>query len=158
VSARTAILLAAGGSLALLLGAFAFQYLGGLAPCKMCLWQRWPHAVAVAAGGLSLLLLPAAMAAIGLLSALTTAGIGLYHAGVEQGWWPGPDSCSGDAGGLAGLSGSDLLNPDQAAPIVMCDDIVWSLFGLSMAGWNAVLSLLLAALWFHAFRRLIRAG
>ncbi|MCK0166437.1 disulfide bond formation protein B [Jannaschia sp. S6380] len=135
----------------LLGGAFLFQA-AGYAPCAMCLWQRWPHAAAIALGVLALSgILPRALAVVGALAALTTAGIGAFHAGVEQGWWPGPSACSG-VGDLGALSGSDLLSTDIPETVVMCDEIVWQL-GLTMAGWNAVLSLGLAAIWlFAAFR------
>ncbi|WP_281982285.1 disulfide bond formation protein B [Thalassorhabdomicrobium marinisediminis] len=142
------ILLATLGSAALLGSAFIFQLLG-YPPCKMCLWQRWPHGLAILAGAVALVR-PASMrplAWIGGLAALTTTGLGAYHTGVERGWWEGPSSCTG-GGGL----GTDLLSTD-IAPIVMCDDVVWSLLGLSMASYNALFSALLAALWFTAARR-----
>ncbi len=86
LSRRNMMLLAAGGSLALLVGAFVFQALG-YAPCKLCLWQRWPHAAAIALGGLVLLLGPLVLVGIaGALAAATTAGIGIYHTGVERGF------------------------------------------------------------------------
>ena len=146
---RTLVLAAAGGSLALLLGAFAFQFIGGLAPCTLCLWQRWPHAAAVLIGLVSLALPGRALPLLGMLAALATAAIGGFHAGVEQGWWEGLQSCSG--GSLAGIDMSDLLNPaaDVARP-VRCDQIAWSMAGLSMAAWNMVISLALAALWLTA--------
>ena len=151
MSERRLVLLAVLGHAGLLAGAFAFQ-LAGYAPCRMCLWQRWPHWAALAFGALVLArIAPRATAALAGLAALATAGIGAFHAGVEQGWWPGPASCSGGGAGLSGLSGADLLSTDVADAIVMCDDIAWQL-GLSMAGWNAVLSLALAALWFVAWR------
>lgn len=152
VSAAFLASLAGLGSAALLAGAFAFQYLGGLAPCTLCLWQRWPHAAAI------LILLPAllwrparGLLLLGALAALSTAGIGLFHVGVEQGWWQGLTSCSG--GSIANISVADLLNPnaDVAAP-VRCDEIAWSLLGISMAGWNALISLGLAGIWLAAFR------
>ena len=149
MSRRTLILIAAGGSAALLLGAFAFQ-LGGYAPCRMCIWQRWPHGVAIVAGVAALAALPALMAGIGALAALTTTGIGLYHTGVERDWWEGPASCSG--GGLGGASGADLLDFDFTPP-VMCDEVAWAFAGLSMASWNALASLALAAIWIAALRR-----
>jgi len=149
---RGYVLLAAGGSAALLLGAFGFQYFG-YAPCKLCLWQRWPHGAAIVAGLMALLLPWALWLLVGALSALTTAGIGIYHTGVEKGWWEGPSSCSGTGDGLAGLSGADLLSTENAAPIVMCDEVAWALGGLSMASWNALLSLALAMLWFEAMKR-----
>lgn len=146
-------IIAAAGSAALLLGAFAFQYIWGYAPCKMCLWQRWPHGAAILFGIGAVTALPLLMTALGALAALTTAGIGTYHAGVEYGWWPGPDSCTGSGDGLGGLSGGDLLSMDGAAPIVMCDQVVWSFLGVSMAGWNAIISFALVLIWIQAFRR-----
>lgn len=146
------ILLAAGGSLAILLGAFGFQLIG-YAPCEMCLWQRWPHAAAIVLGPLAIRFRGAALPLLGGVSALTTAGIGVYHTGVERDWWEGPASCTGDGGGLSGLAGGDLLNFDAAETIIMCDEVVWELFGLSMATYNALFSLAFAALWFMAARR-----
>ncbi len=143
------IALAAFGSFALLGGAFIFQSLG-YAPCKMCLWQRYPHAVAIVIGLLALVLtrLQTQLALLGALAALTTGAIGLYHAGVERDWWEGPTSCTGD--GLA-IDG-DLLSLD-IAPIVMCDDVVWSLMGLSMASYNALFSFVLVGVWIVAARK-----
>ncbi len=146
------VLIAAGGSLALLLGAFAFQYIGGLAPCTLCLWQRWPHAAAVMIGLAAFALPGRTLPLIGALAALATAAIGGFHAGVEQGWWEGLASCSG--GSIAGISVDDLLNPAaNVAPPVRCDQIAWSLAGLSMAAWNMVISLGLAAVWLLAARK-----
>ena len=146
------VLTAAGGSLALLLGAFAFQYIGGLAPCTLCLWQRWPHAAAVLIGLVALALPGRALPLLGAIAALTAATLGGFHAGVEQGWWQGLAACSG--GSIAGISMDDLLNPaTDVAPPVRCDQIAWSLGGLSMAAWNMVLSFGLAALWLVAARK-----
>lgn len=153
MTARTLIGLAAFGSLAVLLGAYGFQHLGGLAPCKMCLWQRWPHAAAIALGALILLGGPRWLAWFGALAAAITGGIGVYHAGVEWKWWPGPSSCSGGGADLGGLDGSALLSLDTPTGVVMCDEIVWQLLGLSMAGWNALISLALALLWIIAMQR-----
>lgn len=143
------IALATFGSFALLAGAFFFQILG-YAPCKMCLWQRYPHAVAIVVGILALILtrLQTQLAILGALAALTTGAIGLYHTGVERDWWEGPTSCTG--GGALNLT--DPLNT-EIAPIVMCDDVVWSLMGLSMASYNALISLVLLSLWIAAARR-----
>lgn len=148
---RNLIVLAGGGSLLLLLGAWTFQAIG-YAPCKMCIWQRWPHgaAVAIAAAGVAF---PATLIILaGAASALTTAAIGAYHAGVEYGWWPGPASCTGSADSLSGLSGADLLSMEGPVDLVMCDEVVWSLLGISMAGWNAILSLGLVLVWLAALR------
>lgn len=148
---RFMILIAAGGSLALLLGAWAFQHLGGLAPCTMCIWQRWPHGAALGIGVLALLLGLRWLPWLGALAALTTAGIGLYHVGVEQGWWEGPGTCT--AGDVGNISAEDLLAQIMEAPLVRCDEIAWSFAGLSMAGWNAVISLGLAVVWVIAAKR-----
>ncbi|MBO9435979.1 disulfide bond formation protein B [Ruegeria sp. R13_0] len=147
----TYVILAAGGSAALLLGAWGFQHIGGLAPCKMCIWQRYPHVVAVVIGALALMLpklnpLPL----IGALAAIITAGIGFFHAGVEQGWWEGPSTCT--SGDIGGLSAEELMNQIMAAPLVRCDEIPWEMFGLSMAGWNAAISAVLVLLWLAAWR------
>jgi len=144
------ILLAASGSAALLLGAFAFQHLGGLAPCKLCIWQRYPHAVAVALGAVALLIPLPVLLAFGALAALASASVGLYHVGVEQSWWEGPSSCT--AGAVGGVDTSDLFDQIMAAPLIRCDDIAWQFAGLSMAGWNMVISLGLAGLWIQALR------
>ena len=142
------ILLATLGSFALLAGAFAFQVIG-YAPCKMCLWQRWPHAVAIVIGAFALVVSrhQKVFAILGALAAATTAAIGLYHTGVERDWWEGPKSCTG-TGQLTG----DLLSLD-IAPVVMCDDVVWPLFGLSMASYNALISLVVVGIWLTAARR-----
>nr|WP_083950518.1 disulfide bond formation protein B [Roseivivax lentus] len=145
------ILMAAGGSLALMLGALGFQYIGELPPCKLCYWQRYPHLAAIAIGLVALTLPGRLLPALGALAALTTAGIGAYHAGVEREWWPGPDTCT--SGDIGGMSTDDLLNQIMSAPLVRCDEIAWQLMGISMAGWNAILSLILAGLWIAAFRK-----
>ena len=146
---RRLIALAGGGSAALLAGAFAFQA-AGYAPCAMCIWQRWPHVAAIVLAGLALILAPRLLALLGALAALTASGLGLYHTGVERGWWDGPSSCTGS--GLGGLSGDDLLSLDGPA-LVMCDQVAWAFAGLSMASWNAVLSLVLAGIWIAAATR-----
>ena len=152
LSRRSLIAIAAGGSLTLLAGAFLFQTLG-YAPCKLCLWQRWPHAAAVALGGVGLVAPLAVIAWGGALAALSTAGIGLYHSGIERGWWAGPTSCTASGGGLGGLSGADLLSVEGAGRLVLCDEISWSLVGLSMANYNVLASLALAAIWIAAATR-----
>ncbi len=150
MTSRKLILLAAGGSAALLLGAFFFQMLG-YAPCKLCLWQRWPHGAAIVIGFVLIATGQRALAWAGAAAAALTGGLGIYHTGVEQGWWPGPDTCT-SGGGLAG-SAEDLLNQIMEAPLVRCDEIAWTFAGLSMASWNAILSFALMALWIAAARR-----
>jgi disulfide bond formation protein DsbB len=145
-------LIATLGSVGLLGGAFAFQYIGGLAPCALCLWQRWPHAAAILIGAVALATGWRGLLWLGALAALATAGIGIFHVGVEQLWWEGLATCT--AGSISGISAADLLNPaaDVAAP-VRCDEIAWQMLGISMAGWNAIISLGLAAVWVMAARR-----
>ncbi len=149
---RTVIALAAAGSAAMLLAAFAFQHIGGLAPCAMCLWQRWPHAAAVAIGALGIAFPAAWLALLGGVTMLTNAGIAFYHTGVERDWWEGPTSCSGGGGDLGSMDMADLLNPEAGGGIVMCDEVAWEMLGLSMASWNGLACLALAAIWFAAAR------
>jgi disulfide bond formation protein DsbB len=146
------IIVAAAGSLGLLLGAFAFQYIGGLVPCVLCLYQRWPHAAAVLIGLLGLKIGGRVLPLLGALAAATSAAIGVFHVGVEQKWWEGLATCTVDT--LSGVSGADLLNTDLTvgAP-VRCDAIPWEMFGVSMAGWNVIVSGLLVLIWLAAARR-----
>jgi len=147
----TLILLATLGSVALLGGAFAFQYIGGMAPCQLCLWQRWPHAAAILIGVVALTTGWRGLAWLGVIAALATAAIGIFHVGVEQKWWEGLASCT--AGSIAGISTADLLDPSKdVASVVRFDAIAWQMLGISMAGWNAIISLVLAGIWVKAAR------
>ncbi len=141
------------GSAAVLLGAYGFQHIGGLLPCKMCLWQRWPHAAAIVIGLVLLAGGPRLLIWAGALAAALTSGIGFFHAGVEWKWWPGPQSCTGGGLDMGAMGGSDLLSMDAPTGLVLCDEIVWQMFGLSMAGWNGILSLGLVVIWIMAARR-----
>jgi disulfide bond formation protein DsbB len=147
---------------ALLAGAFGSEHLGGLNPCEMCWWQRWPHMaaivfalVAIAAAGR----LPdrgRSFVWLAALAILVSGGIGVYHAGVEAGIFEGITQCSAvDASGTA----EDVLNRIMNAPIIRCDQVQWSLFGISMAGWNAILSIssALVILWLSLRRPRIRS-
>ncbi|MFD0388953.1 disulfide bond formation protein B [Tistrella bauzanensis] len=140
------------GSLSLLAGALAFQYLGGLAPCVMCLWQRWPHLVVVLVAGAVTALAPArrvqgAALAVMALALLVTAGLGLYHVGVEQGWVTASAACTISGASPDGPTDIAALRAAIAgAPRAACTDIAWSLLGISMAGWNALISVLLAGI------------
>jgi len=135
-------------ALALILGALGFQYLGRLPPCEMCMWQRYPHIAAAAIGlGGGLLLrfglldrkLGTALAALVALLIAISGVLGVYHAGVEWHWWAGPSACTGSAFRFTGKL-------DLTEPVVMCDVAAWRLFGLSLAGYNALISLGTAAL------------
>ena len=112
----------------LLAGAYISQYGFGLFPCEMCWWQRWPHFAAIALALLSTFAPPKrfwiAMAAGGIL---TSGLIGAFHAGVEYGWWEG----------ITGCTGNDPMSFD----IIRCDVAPWSFLGISLAGWNALLSI-----------------
>ncbi len=148
---RLLVLIAASGSAALLLGAWGFQYIGELAPCKMCIWQRYPHGAAVILGVLAFAfpgIRPLPL--LGAMAAATTAAVGFYHAGVEQGWWEGPSTCT--SGNIGGLSAEELLDQIMSAPLVRCDDIPWEMFGISMAGWNGLISAGLVLIWIAAWR------
>lgn len=144
------ILLAAIGSAALLAGAFIFQAIG-YAPCKMCLWQRWPHAAALLFGGAALAFGGLIWVYLGTIAALTTSALGLYHTGVERNWWEGPTTCT--SGSIEGVDPEVLLDQILAAPVMRCDEVAWQLMGLSMASWNAVASLVLVFMWIAAARR-----
>ena len=129
--------------LALLGGALGSQYLGGLYPCEMCYWQRWPHAAAIMLAALAFTV-PAASARsrlLVLLAALAIAvsgAIGVYHAGVELGVFEGFTTCTSTA---RAATTKDLLDQLMKVPLVRCDQVQWAFLGISMAGWNAILSL-----------------
>ena len=119
----------------LLGGALGSQYLGGLAPCEMCYWQRWPHGAAIVLAALAFVL-PARARALTLLAAMAIAvsgAIGVYHAGIEAGIFEGLTACT--------ATGAGSLADIMATPLVRCDQIQFAFLGISMAGWNAVLSL-----------------
>ena len=134
--------------LALLGGAMGSQYLGGLHPCEMCYWQRWPHAAAIVLAALSFTA-PAGSSrsrTIVLLAALAIAisgAIGVYHAGVEAKIFEGFTTCTANA---TGATTSELLKQITHAPMIRCDQVQFRFLGISMAGWNAILSLGGAAL------------
>lgn len=141
---------------ALLVGALASQYVGGLYPCEMCHWQRWGHYAALGFAALSLIMKgsgPASRILVWLaLAGIASSGlVGFYHAGVEADIFEGFTQCTASAGG----SRADILAQIMAAPLVRCDDVQWSLLGVSMAGWNAIISLGTAGLilWLLVRRR-----
>lgn len=126
---------------AMILGAWGFEYIGGLLPCKLCYWQRYAYfaaiplaalSVAVAATrGMAAARLPLILTGLALLAGMGIAG---YHAGVEYKWWPGPDTCSGPP-----VTG-DIFFQDTGPGLIRCDETPWALFGVSMAGYNFVIS------------------
>lgn len=133
---------------ALLAGAYGSQIWGGLFPCEMCWWQRYAHFAA-------LCLAIAAFATIAMrtvsqgftllagLAILTSGLIGVYHAGVEYHWWEGLTRCSSNT--LAG-STQDMLRTLMATPLIRCDQAQWTLFHISLAGWNALFSIVAASI------------
>jgi disulfide bond formation protein DsbB len=128
---------------ALLWGAIGSQYLGGLHPCEMCMWQRWVHvaAILIALVAIALKGRPPVSRAVTMLAALAIlvcGAIGVFHAGVEYHWWKGFTECTAPA--VSGSS-ADIMAQIMAAPIVRCDQAQWTLWGVSLAGWNAIFSL-----------------
>lgn len=126
-------------------GALISQYGFGLHPCEMCYWQRWPHQAAIVLALLALLLRrnDKAMRALTLLAAIAIAvsgAIGVFHAGVEYGFWEGITTCA------TGASGPVTLDSIMNAPLIRCDTAQWTLAGISLAGFNAIFSLGAAAL------------
>lgn len=135
--------------MALLGGAVGSQYFGGLHPCEMCYWQRWPHGVAIVVALIAFTAPAQSRSArtLTLLAALAIAvsgAIGVYHAGVEAKIFEGFTQCTATV--TAGLSNAELLKQLTHAPLVRCDEVQFRFLGISMAGWNAILSLSGAAL------------
>ena len=154
-SRRFASSLALLGSVAVIAGAWLFQTAGGLAPCELCLLERWPYYIAIA-----LLLLAFAtglrrsfatlLITLVLMFYLAGSMLAFYHVGVEQHWFAGPSACTGPTGAahtVAALK-AQLLGQQP----VRCDEVQWSLFGISLAGWNLAASLILAGLLFIALQ------
>jgi disulfide bond formation protein DsbB len=125
---------------ALLVGAFGSQYIGGLHPCEMCYWQRWPHEAAVILALFAFTGRAELTSRIILLLAATaiavSGGIGVFHAGVEYGWWEGLTQCST----MPGSGGGNVIADIMKTPLVRCDVPQWTLFGISLAGYNAIIS------------------
>ena len=128
-------------------GALLFQYVGGVQPCELCLYQRWPYYGAIMATFIALLAgdRRVTLAILGLvaLGFIADAVLAFYHVGVEQHWFAGPSACSGAP--ISGASVADLKAQLLARPPVRCDEVAWALFGVSLAGWNFLASLALAA-------------
>lgn len=149
-SFRLPLILILAAAAAVLGAAWLSQLVGGLVPCELCLYERWPYYAALVLA-LAALAFPgagshrAALALLGLLF-LASAALGFYHAGVEQHWFAGPSSCTSSG------SAAETLEQFKARLLgqktVMCDEIQWSVFGLSLAALNAIASLLIAVLAF----------
>ncbi|MGH7013847.1 MAG: disulfide bond formation protein B [Stellaceae bacterium] len=131
------------------------QYWGALQPCELCLMERWPYYAAIAIAALALIL-PAAGRSRAALLLLTlvfvaSAGLGFYHVGVEYHWFRGPIACTNS--GAVPRTLAELKAMLARSQVVMCDQVQWSLGGISLAGWNFIASLLIAVFAFSAWRR-----
>jgi len=147
----TAAVTIAAIGLAAILGAYFFQYVIGLPPCPLCLEQRLAYYVSIPLAAMVLLgvsvgssrkVLTLALLAIA-AAMLWNAGLGVFHSGVEWHWWPGPQDCSGAVPDFS--AGGSLLDQMNKARVVRCDEAAWRFLGLSLAGYNALVSLFLAA-------------
>lgn len=145
---RNALLVALLAALIALGSAFTAQYVFDLWPCVLCLYQRWPYAAVILISLIGLMVSknigPGYFLLLCAVGFAATAAIGGFHVGVEQGWWEGTAECVGDTS--KAMTVQELKAQIMSAPVVRCDDIAWSLFGISMAGYN-----LLAASIFAVF-------
>jgi len=150
--ALTAALAIAGIAAATLAGAWFFQLVLDILPCPLCLEQRYAYYLAVPLGLLTALaagrdaprtVLLAGLAVLA-AAALGNAGLGGYHAGVEWGLWQGPTECTGPVGNLG--SAGTLLQRLDTVKVIRCDEVQWRFLGLSLAGYNVLISLLMAAI------------
>ena len=141
-SLRLARLLALLIPAALLAGAWGTQLIGHLYPCEMCHWQRWPHYAAVVVALLAFAVAGQArlLVVVAALLIAVSGAIGVFHAGVEYHWWQGITACTSTAK-LDGLTAAARLDQLMNAPIVRCDAAQWTFAGVSLAGFNAILSL-----------------
>ena len=122
----------------LLAGAWGSQLIGGLYPCEMCHWQRWPHYAALVIAMLAFVpALPTRLlVTLAALAIAVSGAIGVAHAGVEYHWWQGFTACTKTVG-----AGPITIDDLMKAPVVRCDQAQWTLFGISLAGFNAIISL-----------------
>ena len=121
----------------LLGGAYVSQYGFGLYPCEMCWWQRWPHFAAVALASLAFVAPPQRLwTGLAAIAILTSGAIGLFHAGVEYKWWEGITSCAA----IVADDGGSALDSIMNTPLVRCDEPAWTLLGISLAGFNFLIS------------------
>jgi disulfide bond formation protein DsbB len=152
---RTAAMLLAVASAAVVATAFGFEHLGGLAPCVLCWWQRYAHFAVIGFAFAAALPVGTALRSTFLLAAaaaaLTSASIAVFHVGVEQHWWEGTAECGSTVGSASSLE--EMRKMLLAQPVVRCDEVAWSLFGVSMAGYNVLISLGLAAFALTALRQ-----
>lgn len=153
-------LFVAGAATVALLAALVSQYGFDLQPCVLCIWQRWPYLAAIALGLAAFVLhrnatLARVLTGLAILAVLVSGGIGGFHVGVEQGWWEGTSGC-GSTSRATDLNAlrAQIMN----APIVRCDEVAFSLFGISMAGWNLLYALGVAGVAIRAMLMKTEAG
>jgi disulfide bond formation protein DsbB len=147
-------------SVAVLGGALLSQYRGGLAPCELCLLQRWPWAAAIIISLIAITVrIRSALPWVALLLAVVFAvgsALAVYHVGVEKHWFVGPNACTGAA------TAADTVEALKARILgqmpVRCDEPAWSLWGISLAGWNLLASLVMGSSCLAVFWRLRRPG
>ena len=140
ISHRLGLIITGGISTFLLGSAIMFQYGIGLEPCDLCIQQRWPHLAIIILSLIGLRgFMPRVMIRLITIAGIVSVAFGSYHAGIEYGFWPGPAGCSANLT----LDTNIKILTDQllAIPLARCDEAVWSFLGLSMAGWNSLISL-----------------
>ncbi len=140
---RNAFLLAALVGAASFAAALAFQYIGGLHPCQLCISQRWALGVGIAGAALAAIVPSRWRVPFGLVAVLgfvAELGLAIYHSGVERLWWEGPQTCSGGGSLPTSFDATAMVvEASQRAPAA-CNEIPWDLFGLSMANYNVMLA------------------
>ena len=140
-SLKLAQRLALGAPALLLAGAYVSEYVFGLVPCEMCWWQRYAHFAALGLAFVSTVARPRAVwIGLAAVAILASGLIGVFHAGVEYGWWEGFTTCTSDVQN----AGGDPLAAIMNAPFVRCDEPQWTLAGISLAGFNAIISVISA--------------
>ncbi len=152
---RLAPLIIMMASIAVVGTALLSQYVGGLQPCELCLYERWPYYTVIPLTALAALSserrFVRIVLALAALIFLASSALGAYHVGVEQHWIEGPTACTGDLGQAS--SPDALLQALQGRQPVLCDIVQWSFHGLSLAGLNLIVSLALMAFSLRSFRR-----
>ena len=128
---------------ALIAGALGSQFIGHLYPCEMCHWQRWPHYAAIGLAALAFVFpekpLGRILVALAIVGILISGGIGVFHAGVEYRWWPGITRC---AATMSSTNPAETLEMIMNTPMIQCDQPQWTFHGISLAGFNAIISIL----------------
>ena len=143
------ITIASFSSMVVIMGAFAFEYIGGFLPCKLCYWQRYPHFLIILLFPFLYFFQIRSLIFLGVISMFVSTILAFYHVGIEQKYWLGPNSCSNSS--IEGLTTDQLIEQIMTTPLVRCDEIAWELIGISMAGWNALISICLSLTWLYCF-------